>query len=226
MILYEDEYVLVIHKPAGIATQTSRLGQADVESELKNYLAKNNKAPYLAIIHRLDQPVEGLLVFAKTPQAAKILSADLQKGNLKKSYHALVYCKAELPDKEIKLTDYLLKDSRTNLSNAVSPNTAGAKKAELTWKAEYMTNRDNVALIEIMLHTGRHHQIRVQMSNAGMPLIGDMKYGNDCIKRISEEMGIKQTALLADRLEFIHPKTKKNMSFSIPYPEKWQKKIV
>lgn len=226
MILYEDEYILVIHKPAGIATQTSRLGQADVESELKNYLAKNNKSPYLAIIHRLDQPVEGLLVFAKTPQAAKILSAELQNGNLKKTYHALVHCEAELPAKEMKLTDYLLKDTRTNLSKAVSPNTAGAKRAELTWKAVGKTKRDNVALIEIVLHTGRHHQIRVQMSNAGMPLIGDMKYGNDCTKRISEEMDIKQTALLADRLELIHPKTQKSMLFSIPYPEKWQNEIV
>ena len=116
IIIYEDKEILVIHKPAGIATQTAKLGQADVVSELKNYLKQKGENTYLAVVHRLDQPVEGLLVFAKTQNAAKKLSADLQNGRLKKYYHALVPLQPALDRKKGHLTDYLCKDGRTNLS--------------------------------------------------------------------------------------------------------------
>lgn len=221
MILYEDQDVLVIHKPAGIATETARLGQADVVSELKNYRHRNGQDTYLGVIHRLDQPVEGLLVFAKNPQAAKKLSLDIQQGALKKYYHALV---PNVISEGGELEDYLIKDAKTNLSKVVSKGTQGAKVAKLVWKAVSKQMHGDVTyeLVEVELFTGRHHQIRVQMSHAGMPLLGDNKYGTPQSKEITTKLRIRQTALLASRLEFIHPSTKEKMSFSVPFPQSWK----
>lgn len=221
MILYEDQDILVIHKPAGIATETARLGQADVVSELKNYRHRNGQDTYLGVIHRLDQPVEGLLVFAKNPQAAKKLSADIQQGTLKKYYHALVPHAISAGGE---LEDYLIKDAKTNLSKVVSKETQGAKLAKLVWKFIVTQNVGDVTydLVEVELFTGRHHQIRVQMSHAGMPLLGDNKYGNAQSKEITTKLRIRQTALLASRLEFMHPTTNKKMSFAVPYPSSWK----
>ena len=208
IIIYEDKEILVIHKPAGIATQTAKLGQADVVSELKNYLKQKGENTYLAVVHRLDQPVEGLLVFAKTQNAAKKLSADLQNGRLKKYYHALVPLQPALDRKEGHLTDYLCKDGRTNLSRVVSRDNAEGKKAQLEWKlcGQYSQGENNYALAEIELFTGRHHQIRVQLSQAGIPLLGDRKYN---------PAGEKGTSLglCSCSLEFRHPKTGKPMKF-------------
>lgn len=237
-IIYEDKEIIVIHKPSGIATQTSRIGQADVVSELKNYLNVKGEGTYIGVIHRLDQPVEGLLVFAKTPKAAKLLTDQLQKNILKKSYSALVMpvtdkAKTILKENEkinncegegIRLTDYLVKNARTNLSGVVLENTAGAKRAELMWKpVKVMESSSGIkySLIEVELFTGRHHQIRVQMSHAGMPLLGDTKYGLEESKKLSDELGIRQTALLADKITLKHPSTNKEMTFTIQYPENW-----
>lgn len=223
VIIYEDKDILVIHKPAGIATQTAKLGQADVESELKNYLKKTGQNTYLAVVHRLDQPVEGLLVFARTPQAAAKLSKDLQNGSLKKYYHALVPLHPALDDQTGHLTDYLLKDGRTNLSRVVSPGDKNAKKAELDWKfcGQYEYNGEGYALVEIELFTGRHHQIRVQMAHAQMPLLGDNKYASRDSARLSEITGICHTALLASRLILKHPVSGKKMEYTLPFPKKW-----
>lgn len=221
MILYEDQDILVIHKPAGIATETARLGQADVVSELKNYRHRNGQDTYLGVIHRLDQPVEGLLVFAKNAQAAKKLSADIQQGALKKYYHALVpNVRAEGGE----LEDYLVKDARTNLSKVVSKDTQGAKAAKLIWEkvSDHQYADTTYTLVRVELFTGRHHQIRVQMSHAGMPLLGDNKYGTTQSKEITTKLRIRQTALLASRLELTHPVTKERMEFSIPCPDNWK----
>lgn len=224
IIKYEDDAILVIHKPAGIATETARLGQADVVSELKNYLKAKGKGTYLGMIHRLDQPVEGLLVFAKTPEAAKILSKQLENGTLKKSYAALVPKIQGNADRQGELEDYLLKNAKTNLSMVVTPNTQGAKKAKLSWKLLHDIEKEEVAysLVEVDIFTGRHHQIRVQMSHAGMPLLGDGKYGNELSRGIAEKLEIRHTALLANRLSVVHPVTKEKMQFEIPYPKEWQ----
>lgn len=231
-IIYEDKEILVIHKPAGIATQTARLGQADIESELKNYLHQSGQNTYLGMVHRLDQPVEGLLVFAKTPAAAKVLSAQLQSGTLKKYYQALVPdcfegCR-ETAKKPHHLVDYLWKDSKTNLSQVVEKGRAGAKKAELCWHlAEvYQFREIPFALVDIELYTGRHHQIRVQMSHAGMPLLGDSKYGTKESADLSAKLGVHQTALLANRLVFLHPSDKRQMSFELPYPVIWKNLMI
>ena len=216
MIVYEDSALLVVHKPAGIATETARIGQADIVSELKNYRKKKGEDTYIGVIHRLDQPVEGLLVFAKNQNAAKKLTNQLQDGTLSKKYTALVAGVPAEPEGE--LTDYLLKDARTNLSKVVPEDTKGAKEARLHWRlVEHVSNTDagDCALVEIELFTGRHHQIRVQMSQAGFPLLGDVKYGSEQSRELSRQLGITNTALLADQLTFRHPQSGKKMDFTI-----------
>lgn len=224
VIQYEDDAIIVIHKPSGIATETARIGQADVVSELKNYLKAKGAGTYLGTIHRLDQPVEGLLVFAKTKEAARILTKQLESGVLKKSYAALVPKLCDGTAAQGSLEDYLLKDGRTNLSKVVSANTPGAKKARLNWRLLQNAQDEDAgfSLVEIEIFTGRHHQIRVQMSHAGMPLLGDCKYGNALSAELSEKLGIRQTALLANHLVLKHPITNKQMQFAIPYPDSWK----
>lgn len=221
MIVYEDDVLLVVHKPAGIATETARIGQADIVSELKNYRKIKGEQPYIGVVHRLDQPVEGLLAFAKDAQTAKKLSAGLHNGKLSKKYAALV---AGIPQgQEGELTDYLLKDARTNLSKAVPKDTKGAKEARLHWRLlegkilNGTSGNGNGAcsLVEIELYTGRHHQIRVQMAHAGFPLLGDSKYGSAQSRELSEQLSIRSTALLANGLTLAHPVTGKKMEFSI-----------
>ena len=207
-ILFEDKEILVCHKPAGIAVQNARLGAADMESSLKNYLALKNpgKMPYLAVIHRLDQPVEGVLVFAKTSGAAGNLSKQIMAGGAGKYYLAVTEGKPE--KSEGTLTDYLKKNGRANISQTVPANTPGAKKAILYYKVldQKEINGKIRTLLKIKLETGRHHQIRVQLSHAGMPLLGDRKYNP------SGERGVS-LGLCSCGLEFKHPKTGKQMKF-------------
>lgn len=213
MVVYEDDTLLVVHKPAGIATETARIGQADVVSELKNYRKKKGEPPYIGVVHRLDQPVEGLLVFAKDAGAAKALSAGLRDGQLSKKYVALVA--GNVQEQEGELSDYLIKDGRTNLSRVVPEGTDGAKEAALHWKLLQNSRAGTYALLEIELHTGRHHQIRVQMAHAGYPLLGDTKYGSAQAKELSAQLAIRNVALLADKLCLYHPVTGKRMEFSL-----------
>lgn len=216
MIVYEDNVLLIIHKPAGIATQTSRIGQADVVSELKNYRKSKGESTYIGVVHRLDQPVEGLLVFAKNQSAAEILSRQLQDNTLKKSYLALVY--GELAENTGgNLTDFLQKDNRSNLSKIVKEGTGGAKKAVLDWNWVKTYQGKGCSMVEVELFTGRHHQIRAQLANAAMPLLGDMKYGTDASKALTKQLGIKNTALLAYKLALLHPKTGQYLEYVIDW---------
>ena len=203
-IIYEDLHILVCRKPAGLAVQNASFGRKDLESMLKTYLfEKEGKAnPYLGIIHRLDQPVQGLVVFAKNPKSAAVLSAQVQDGRMKKYYRAVT---CGIPKKkEERLVYYLKKNSRTNLSECVSEKVQGAKKAELYYHV--LEEKDNYALLEIELFTGRHHQIRVQMAKNQTPLYGDQKYNKNAQKG-------EQIALCASRLEFYHPATGKKMQY-------------
>lgn len=205
MIEYEDGEILVCRKPAKIPTQSKRAGQMDLESLLKNYLAAKNtgRLPWLGVIHRLDQPVEGLLVFAKSKEAAAGLNRQLQKGILDKKYLAVLH---GAPDKtEGRLINYLRKDGRKNYSEVTEEKTADAKRAALTYRILEATQ--DFSLAEIHLETGRHHQIRVQMSHAGFPLAGDRKYG------ISDEE--ETVALCAHYLKFQHPITQKKLEFQM-----------
>ena len=207
-ILHEDEHVIVCYKPAGIATQTAKMGAQDMESLLKNYLyKKEKKMPYVAVIHRLDQPVEGVLVFAKTPFAAKELNKGMQGAGFGKYYKAVV---CGIPnEKKAVLEDYLVKDGKTNTSRVGKKDEAEAKKAVLAY--EVIQQTDDKALLKIKLETGRHHQIRVQMANMGCPIWGDTKYNS----AENVDKSWKNIALCAYHLEFVHPKTKKKMVFEI-----------
>ncbi len=251
-IIYEDEQVLVCHKPAGLATQSGRVGQADMVSELKKYLAsgqgdlkaqklqkqrtngaektllqakgtdsgKNrSQESYLGIIHRLDQPVEGLLVFAKTREAAAKLTAQLGKGSLNKQYYAVVCGKPSVESGE--LVDYLLKDKDVARVSEKGASDKEAKKAILQYKqvsatvTEVSGEKQPLSLLDIHIDTGRVHQIRVQMAHAGLPLLGDCKYGSAKSQEISRQLGVRNVALYAYRVEFEHPKTGKKLEFQI-----------
>lgn len=212
-ILYEDKDIIVCHKKPGIATQTSRLGEPDMLSILKNYL----RSSYIGLIHRLDQPVEGILVFAKTKEAAAGLSAQNEGETMSKKYYAAIAQEGEIREEAV-LVDFLMKSGRENISKVVDKEVKGARRSELSYrivKSLQQENGQRTALVRVKLGTGRHHQIRVQMANAGMPLLGDTKYGSEKSKCLSMDMGIKSVALCAYDLEFVHPKTGKKMNFMI-----------
>ena len=209
-IIFEDEQILVVKKDAGIPVQAGKMRIMDLQGLIKNELYKRNRKggePYLGLIHRLDQPVEGVMVFAKTPFAAGALSEQVTDGRMKKHYLALLCGKPS--EDSGKLVDYLLKDGRTNTSSVVGVNTKDAKRSELNYKV--LRREEEKTLVEVELLTGRHHQIRVQMANAGWPLYGDTKY-NPAFQDTKEQV---QTALCAYKLSFVHPKTKKVMEFRI-----------
>ena len=225
-IIYEDDQVLVYHKPAGLATQSAKVGQSDAVSELKKYLAvkgtgakgTQNSAPYLGIVHRLDQPVEGLLVFAKTQAAAAHLTKQLETGSLNKQYYATVCGKPQAQEGE--LVDYLLKEG--NLAKIVSQGTPQAKKAVLQYRVlesvaaeTEATPANHISRLDIHIDTGRFHQIRAQLAHAGWPILGDSKYGTPLSQEVSRQQGIRNVALFAYKLEFIHPKNGKKCEYNI-----------
>ncbi len=174
-IIHEDNSIIVIHKPAGVASETKRIGEEDCVSFVKNHIGPPD--PYCAMINRLDQPVEGIVLFAKDPEAAEKLSEDMRQGKIEKEYLALVYREKEIDkEKEYPLNDYLIREKSGNLSRIAEKSEKGAKEAKLIYRV-IEKREDNTALLRIRLLTGRHHQIRVQLSNAGLPIVGDRKYG-------------------------------------------------
>lgn len=234
-VIFEDKHVLVIQKPAGLATQTARVDQQDVVSELKNHLAKS---AYLGIVHRLDQPVEGLLVFGKNKSATASLTAQLghqdKDGTLNKSYYCVICGK--VPAKDGHLVDYLYKDVYVSgnaivLSADAAKQNPRARLASLQYhilqEKEIMIEQSGMeqdanepssvwlSLADVQIDTGRFHQIRAQMAHSGMCLLGDGKYGDDYARKISELLGIRGAALCAYSLEFVHPVSKKKMHFQI-----------
>ena len=207
-IIYQDNAIVVAYKPAGLATQTAKVGQPDMVSELKKLL----KVRYLGVVHRLDQPVEGLLVFALTQEAAAKLTKQLAGGTLNKQYYAAV--SGKLSPGEGTLVDYLIK-TKENLAQVVTGKESSypdAKKAVLHYKIveeALVPTAIQIGLADINIETGRFHQIRCQMANAGMPLLGDQKYGKNTIPQI------RNVALCAYKLVFQHPVTGKRMSLEI-----------
>lgn len=210
-IIYEDEQVIVCRKHAGMAVQSAKASQMDMESALRNY----RKGGFIGIVQRLDQPVEGLLVFGKSSKATAALNMQQQNGKMKKQYLA-AFVRTPV-ESEGKLEDFLLKDGRTNTSKVVVQGTTGAKRAELTyrilkteiWELSETEEKLPVGLAQVTLGTGRHHQIRVQMAAHGMPLWADGKYHPQ--QSFLEKN--QQIGLCAYHLEFEHPKTGKRMIF-------------
>lgn len=203
-----DQDLILIHKKAGMAVQSARPGQMDLEHAVLNVLARRQGGktlPYLAVIHRLDQPVEGIVVFGRNRAAAAKLSAQLNEDSMKKEYLAVVCPGPEVESAQ--LVDYLIRDGKTNMSEVVDPASPGAKKAVLSYQVA--GRREGSALLKIRLKTGRHHQIRVQLSRHGFPIVGDGKYGSE---QVCERGTI---ALCAYRLSFRHPVSGKQMNWEI-----------
>ncbi len=208
-ILYEDQDLLVIHKYPGLAVQSAHSMMPDLMSMLRNRaLEQGERQPYLGLVNRLDQPVEGILLVGKNEKAAADLSRQVSDHtHMEKRYLAVVGGK--LPETKGRLVDYLLKDGKTNMSQVVKEGTRGSKRSELEY--EVVWEQGERSLVCVHLLTGRHHQIRVQLSHAGAPIVGDTKYGEKTPTGRERE----QLCLCAFRTSFIHPRTKKRMEFQV-----------
>ncbi|MCZ8513008.1 RluA family pseudouridine synthase [Paenibacillus filicis] len=211
-VLYEDNHVLVVVKPPNVPSQEDDSRDPDMLTLLKADLKHRHGKPgnvFLGLVHRLDRPVGGVMVFAKTSKAASRLSDAVRTRSIRKEYTAVVHGRPKEPQGT--LTHYLLKDPKTNRVSVVPPAKSGAKEAVLDYRV--LGSRDGCSKVQIELHTGRPHQIRVQFAAIGCPLVGDQRYGGP-----RAEPG-QQIALWSTRLEFEHPTTKETLSFVSTPPQ-------
>ena len=207
-IIYEDNHLLVVEKPINIPVQAAASNDKDLLTLLKEYIKNKYNKPgnvYLGLIHRLDRPVGGVMVFAKTSKCASRLSEQIRKGDFKKIYYAVV--EGDIFKSGL-LKDKLLKDTKTNMVK-VDDN---GKESELYF--EKIDYKDNLSLVKINLHTGRSHQIRVQFSSRGYPLYGDHRYNKNCPSN-------SQIALFAEKISFSHPITKEKVEYSLSLPDRY-----
>lgn len=207
-VIYEDNHLLVVEKPINIPTQEDNTKDKDLLTILKKYIKEKYNKPgnvYLGLVHRLDRPVGGIMVFARTSKAASRLSEQVRNKTFKKTYNAVVIGNIENTGK---LKDNLLKDEKRNIVK-VDKN---GKEAILNFKK--LNYKNNMSLVEINLQTGRSHQIRVQMANHGYPLFGDQKYNKTA--KVGE-----QIALFAKKIEFIHPTTNELLTFELDLPNRY-----
>lgn len=206
-VLYEDNHVIVVVKEKNVLSQADNTHDIDMLTIIKKYLKEKYNKPgnvYLGLVHRLDRPVSGIMVFAKTSKAASRLSDQVRKKEIKKTYMAVV--KGIIKKDEDTFVDYLLK---LDNGNTIVTTKDKGKESVLTYKVLKRNYEKNETLVSIDLKTGRHHQIRVQFASRGYPLCGDQRYGK------SDKT---QMALCAYKLEFIHPTTKQLMKFEIEKP--------
>jgi 23S rRNA pseudouridine1911/1915/1917 synthase len=217
-IIFEDNHLLVVEKPVNIPVQGDNSNDIDLLNILKQDLKKRYNKPgevYLGLVHRLDRPVGGIMVFAKTSKSAARLSDQIRTRTFKKIYLAIV--RGIPPTAKCTLRDYLLKDSTTNMVSVVSQNTIDAKEAILDY--EVLKTVGELSLLQVQLHTGRPHQIRVQLSHAGYTLYGDQRYG------VGVNKPGQQIALWANSITFLHPTKKEEMTLicEVPKTEPWVK---
>ena len=209
-VIFEDNHIIVVEKPVNIPSQGDKTGDVDMLTIIKDYLKEKYNKPgnvYLGLIHRLDRPVGGVMVFAKTSKAAARLSEQVREKVFQKTY--LVVVSGKMEEGSGCLEDYLLKNERNNMSKVVKESTKNAKYASLDYEVLKYNEEINLSVLKINLHTGRHHQIRVQLSSRDHSIYGDQKYGG-------RGHG-KQIALWAYTLKIVHPITKEEMTFkSIP----------
>ncbi|WHX47279.1 RluA family pseudouridine synthase [Paenibacillus woosongensis] len=213
-ILYEDNHLLGIVKPVNIPTQGDASGDPDLLSLLKEDIKERYQKPgnvYLGLVHRLDRPVGGAMVFAKTSKAASRLSEAVRSRNFDKTYLAIVH--GTPPKRQDRLTNTLLKNERTNTVSVVSKGTAGGKEAILDYEVIGTAGNDGLSLVKVTLLTGRPHQIRVQLSHIGCPLYGDQKYG-----QAFNKPG-QQIALWSLYVGFPHPVTKEQVHITSLPPD-------
>ncbi|MDF2987132.1 MAG: pseudouridine synthase [Eubacterium sp.] len=215
-VIYEDNHLLVVEKPVNIPVQADNTKDTDLLTLLKQYIKEKYNKPgevYLGLVHRLDRPVGGIMVFARTSKAAGRLSDQIRTRTFKKTYLAVV---RGIPQKQkATLKDYLLKNEITNMVTVVREGTKDAKEAILDY--EVLKSEGELCLLRIKLHTGRPHQIRVQLSNAGYTLFGDQRYGSHVNKPG------QQIALWAHEVSFEHPTKKEMVTFGcdVPKTEPW-----
>ena len=213
-ILYEDNHIIVVLKPANIPSMPDESGDKDMLTMVKEYIKEKYNKPgnvYVGLVHRLDRPTGGVMVFAKTSKAAERLSQQFRDHDAEKTYFAVVTNPLKL--KQAKLINYLLKDEKNNKVSVVPMSTTDAKKAELDYVT--LAEVDGVSLLKVKLQTGRGHQIRVQLATIGNPIYGDQKYGG-------EDMPKANLNLFAVELKIYHPTTKELMVFRA-YPPESQK---
>lgn len=207
-VIFEDNHLLVVEKSINVPTQSDITGDLDFLTMLKNYLKEKYNKPgnvYLGLIHRLDRPVGGIMVFAKTSKAASRLSEQVRNHKLKKQYYAVLDGKAK--DSEI-LKDFLLKDTKKNITKVHKD----GKEAILNY--ELLQYKNNLSLVKIDLKTGRSHQIRVQFSSRNLPLVGDQKYNLNAKKG-------EQIALFSKKITFFHPITDELLEYELDLPNRY-----
>ena len=207
-VIYEDNHIIVVEKPVNIPSQGDKTGDIDMLEIIKKYLKEKYNKPgdvYLGLVHRLDRPVGGVMVFAKTSKAASRLSEQVRVKDFEKKY--LVIVDGKMEKKKDTLEDYLLKNERLNMSKVVAKETKNAKKAILDYEVLRYNEEINLSVLKVDLHTGRHHQIRVQFASRNHSICGDQKYG-------TRGRG-KQISLWAYELSILHPISKERMTFKV-----------
>lgn len=210
-ILYEDNHLLAVNKPAGVLVQPDKKGAESLEQMLKAHIKDKYKKPgevFLGVCHRIDRPVSGIVLFAKTSKALIRINEMFQKKEIRKTYWAVVADKPKVLSDT--LTHYLKKDEKKNMSRAYDEEVKGSSKSSLDYY--YISSSQTYHLLEINPHTGRHHQIRAQLSKMGCPIKGDVKYGS---KRTNPDGSIH---LHARKIEFEHPVKKEPVVIEAPAP--------
>ncbi|CEO16239.1 pseudouridine synthase RsuA-like [[Clostridium] sordellii] len=205
-VIYEDNHLLVVEKPVNVLSQGDDTNDKDMVNLLKNYLKVKYNKPgnvFVGLVHRLDRPVGGIMVFAKTSKAASRLSEQVRNKSFKKTYRAVLNGNMK-KDKDI-LKDFLYKNKKTNMVSVVNKNHKDAKDAELSY--ETISKNEKFSMVQVDLKTGRPHQIRVQFSSRNHPLFGDQRYGQHINKKGD------QIALWSYKIEITHPTTKEKMEF-------------
>ncbi|MEE0669777.1 MULTISPECIES: RluA family pseudouridine synthase [Prevotella] len=216
-VVYEDNHIIIVNKQSGEIVQGDKTGDTPLSDIVKQYIKEKYNKPgnvFLGVVHRLDRPVSGLVVFAKTSKALSRLNEMFRTGDVHKTYWAIVKKNDIAP--EATLTDWLTRNERQNKSYAHNREVPGAKKAVLSYKVRSMS--DNYMLLEVRLMTGRHHQIRCQLAHMGCPIKGDLKYGSP---RSNPDGSI---SLMSRRVEFVHPVSKETIAVEAPVPDDrlWQ----
>lgn len=205
-VLYEDNQIIVVLKPQNIPTQSDVSGSEDMLSLVKKYVKEKYQKEgeaFIGLVHRLDRPTGGVMVFARNSKSAKRLTEQFKNHNTEKIYYAVTT--KVVREKSKTLVNYLEKNEKENIVKVVPMLSSGAKKAELTYRE--LENNGQMSLLEVKILTGRSHQIRVQLSTLGYPLYGDGKYGKN------KDVATKNLGLWAGKLSFIHPTTKGKMVF-------------
>ena len=212
-ILYEDNHIIVVSKPQGVPSQPDDSGDKDMLTLVKEYIKEKYNKPgeaFVGLVHRLDRPTGGVMVFAKTSKAAARLAEQMKNGEFDKTYFAVVCGRPR--EQKGKIISYLKKDEKTNTAMIVPQSTDGAKRAELDYEMLEYDQNTNHALVRVKLYSGRGHQIRVQLKSIKCPIFGDQKYGGESMAKV-------MLHLFAAELCFLHPTTKQKMIFRVYPPE-------